>query len=644
MEFKTQEEYLLALAEALKYMNPKDATKVLQYYQTRITNAIEYGEKEADVIRNLPDIETVAKETYESHGVNYLEMRKKLLKRRQIFNNIIGIILSFFILIGFFVIMYFLVQSIANMFGLMFNAFKTGSGVDKYITPVAVLLYILCIVLLVVYVVDLFIILLSNFLGPIIKLKDETKHRKIFTFTITGFIEEKCKHQKVQIKLLVSFIVLLLICVGVSYSTNGYFKNSLNDTPSKSTTYTVGEDITTINVNGYNGNIYFKKAEDDKFIVEHQYEFVHNLDLTISNNKLNINLEMTKAYDVLNLLTEPTQNLIFYIPETYSNLDVFIDMDESIVDISDTSSIASANIKIESKGTCSVVNSYLSLLQVYGYEMNFAAANSIILNLELESSKGQTLIQQESLVRASTITNGSGYVKLENSNIVVLILNNKSGTIECSEIKGNYINLTSKMSVNTFKDIYYSNVIMDISSSCQLTISNSITSALKVKSNSSHVLLDYVQGEINLDSTSGHLYLSGVGSKIESASDNYNNYEGTTTLTINNTGSSCKTEIADCTFNKLSITQDGGFIDFKNSTLSDGMINAANCETIDLVDLSGSTCNLYISNVKETMVIDAKEKTGLKYVIKVIDTLSYARMLADEEVVDVVNEAAQSNE
>ena len=107
MEFKTQEEYLLALAEALKYLNPKDATKVLQYYQTRITNAIDYGEKEIDVIKNLPDVETVAKDTYESHGVNYLAMRKKLLKRRQIFNNIIGCIISFFILIGFFVIMYF---------------------------------------------------------------------------------------------------------------------------------------------------------------------------------------------------------------------------------------------------------------------------------------------------------------------------------------------------------------------------------------------------------------------------------------------------------------------------------------------------------------------------------------------------------
>ena len=36
MEFKTREEYILALAEALKYLNPKDATKVLRFYETRI--------------------------------------------------------------------------------------------------------------------------------------------------------------------------------------------------------------------------------------------------------------------------------------------------------------------------------------------------------------------------------------------------------------------------------------------------------------------------------------------------------------------------------------------------------------------------------------------------------------------------------
>ena len=253
-------------------------------------------------------------------------MRKKLMKRREVFNNIIGCIISFFILIGFFVIMYFLVKTIGNMFGLMFKTFESGIGIDKFITPIAVLFYILCVILLTVYVLDLFIILLSNFLGPVIKLKNEDKHRKIFSFTITGFIEEKCNHQKVQIKLLVSFLVLMIICICVSYTTNGYLKHSLNDTPSHKDLYTIEESAKYINIDGYNGNIYFKKSETNDFIVEYQYEFKHDFDVIIENNNLSINLEMTKAYDILNFLNEPIQVVyiatlvLFSIPAIFTTL------------------------------------------------------------------------------------------------------------------------------------------------------------------------------------------------------------------------------------------------------------------------------------------------------------------------------------
>lgn len=644
MEFKTQEEYLLALAEALKYMNPKDATKVLRYYETRITNAIEYGEKEEDVIRNLPDIETVAKETYESHGVNYLAMRKKLLKRKQIFNNIIGIILSLFIVVGFSVIIYFLGKSTANMFGLIGKTFQNGTGADKFVTPAAILLYVLCVLLLLIYVIDLFLILLSSFLSPIIKLKDEAKHRKIFTFTITGFIEEKSKNQKVQVKLLVSFIVLLLICVGVSYATGGYFKNSLNDVPSNSEIIKVDEVVDSINVTGYNGNIYFKKSETNEFIIEHQYEFKHDLNLLIKDNKLSVNLEMTKAYDILNLLNEPTQNIIFYIPEQINNLSINIDMDESIVDIADIT-LFNAYVLIESKGTLSVVNSEITMLQAKGYEMNFAVANSNILaQLELSILKGQTLIQQNSMVQTALIENGSSYLKFEDSEIKTLSIKNTSGTIDLKNLVGIAMVVTSSRSVNTLNNCKYAELDWTVSTSCQLTFSKTYAETIKVNATSSHVLLDYVKGNINLAATSGTLYISGVGENLESASSEYNSFDKETNLVINNSGSSCKTDIIDCNVNKISITQDGGFIKLKQSYLIDGSINATNNETIDLIDLRGDTCNLYISNVKETLIIDAKAKTGLKHVIKVIDTLSYARMLADSEVVDVINEAVTPNE
>ena len=639
MEFKTQEEYLLALAEALKYMNPKDATKVLRYYETRIINAIEYGEKEEVVIRNLPDIETVAKDTYESHGVNYLAMRKKLLKRKQIFNNIIGVIISFFIIVGFSVIMFFLGKSTANMFSLMGKTFESGSGADKFVTPIAILLYILCIILLLIYVIDLFLILLGGFLGPVIKLKDEAKHRKIFTFTITGFIEEKTKNQKVQVKLLISFIVLLFICIGVSYATNGYFKNSLNDIPSNKEIIIIEKEIEHINIEGYNGNIYFKKSNSDTFSIEHQFEFEHDLNLSINDKRLTINLEMTKAYDILNLLNEPTQNLIFYIPEHLTNLQVNIDMDESIVDISDVT-LFNAYVSIESKGTLSIVNSKITMVQTKAYEMNFAVANSnITAQLEVSINKGQTLIQQNSKVGYAIIENGSSYLKFEDSEISSIDIKNTSGTIDFKNLKGNLMNITSSRSVNTLNNCQYEKLEFTVSTTCQLTLSKTYADNIKVNATSSHVLLDYVKGDIDLTATSGTLYLSGVGENFDTASNEYNSYLNDTNLIINNNGASCKTDLIDCNLNKVSITQDGGFVKFKQSILLEGTINATNNETIDLIDLSGSTCNLYISNVKETFIIDAEKKTGLKFYIKVIDTLSYARMLADKEVVDVINEA-----
>lgn len=645
MDFKTQEEYLLALAEAIKYLNPKDATKVLRYYETRITNAIEYGEKEEDVIKNLPDIETVAKETYESHGVNYLAMRKKLMKRREIFNNIIGVIISFFIIVGFFVIMYFLLHSVVNMFNLLVNVFKSASGLDKFITPFSVLLYILCVVLLVIYVIDLFLILIANFLGPVIKLKDEDKHRKIFTFTITGLIEDKCKHQKVQPKLLVSFIVLLIICVCVSYSTDGYFKNSLNDTPSNSSIIEIEDNFTEINITGYNGNIYFKTTDSDTFTLEHQYEFEHDLNLTIENNILNINLEMTKAYDILNLLNEPTQNLIFNVPKNLTNKNVKINMDISVIDFSDIENFTNIDILVETKGTISVVNSNVSNLNVKGYEINLGIAKTEIKEqTNIETSKGQTLIQQESKLDNVKIINNSSYIKFDNSIINQLNIENASGTIEFNKINGITLDVKSRQSVNTYEDCGFQTIQLDISNSSKLTLTRIYGTNINITSANSQVLLNYVKGSTEIKATNGTLYLSGVGENYESLDSDYNKNNNLTSLKINNSGNACRVEAVDCKLTTLSLTQDGGFIKLEKSLVTMGSINATNLETIDLLNLSGNELDLYIANVKQTFIIDAEKNTGIKYVIKVIDTLSFARLLVDNEVVTIINEAAESNE
>ena len=88
-------------------------------------------------------------------------------------------------------------------------------------------------------------------------------------------------------------------------------KHILNNIPSNLQTINLDDKIKDININGYNGNIYFKQSETNSFYLEYMYEFEKTLDLKLENEILNISLEMTKSYDLLDLLTEPTQYLVF---------------------------------------------------------------------------------------------------------------------------------------------------------------------------------------------------------------------------------------------------------------------------------------------------------------------------------------------
>jgi hypothetical protein len=119
-----------------------------------------------------------------------------------------------------------------------------------------------------------------------------------------------------------------------SYAIDGYVKHSLNDSPSNTSVINLDYNISNINIQGYNGNIYFKQSETNEFYLEHKYEFKKNLNVSTSNNTLNLELEMSKSFDLLDLFTEPTQYLIFYIPTTISFNDIVISMDESTIDFS----------------------------------------------------------------------------------------------------------------------------------------------------------------------------------------------------------------------------------------------------------------------------------------------------------------------
>ena len=105
------EEFLLELETELQYLKPKDASEVLKYYRDRINIALDYGETIEHILAKLPTPQKIAAETYKSKGTDFLNIRKKQLRKKQIVNAIFSSILLFIMVVAFFAISFFLITS-----------------------------------------------------------------------------------------------------------------------------------------------------------------------------------------------------------------------------------------------------------------------------------------------------------------------------------------------------------------------------------------------------------------------------------------------------------------------------------------------------------------------------------------------------
>lgn len=640
MDYIKQEEYLLDLAEELKYLSPKDATKVLQFYQTKINNAIDYGEKEEDVLKKLPSPEQVAKDAYESHSVNYLEIRKRQFKRKKIFNNIVDAILTLVVLVSFLVIMYFLGSSILKMGALIWTLFTTKTGLDQIVSSISVFGYLIIVVLASIYVIDLFIIILSHFLGNLIKLKDEQLHRKIFTFTITGYIEEKTKHPKLQLKIIISVFVVTVILMVVSYCTKGYLYNSLNGIPSNQSEYILDSNINSIDLSGYKANIYLKKSDSTDFKIVHQYEFSDELEFKTSKDRLVIKIEDSSSYDIFDLLKEPVQNIIIYVPEeTTKSLN--IKLYDGIFDATDVY-LNNVVIDIETKGTISFVNTKTSTISVNGYDIAFAIQNTTANEVSYISTKGQFVINDKTILDKLSVNNNQSPLKFEDSVIKNITLKNSSGNIDFINVTGESVNYVSKTSQNNFTDCIFNEMSFEISNTCSLALTRVIGEKLNVKcEDQSYVIVDYVRiKDILIDAVSSNVFLTGVGVDYPTEKENYyNTYECLCNVSVKNKYNDSKTEITDCNILDLNIIQEQGYFICKKSLIKTGVLNLVKCNIVDLINLDGEVIDLYLNEIQTSMTIDADEKNDLVYKVRDWDAISSANIIRNEKTTNFIVEA-----
>ena len=69
---KTQNEFLEALEEELKYLKAQEVNEIIKHYQNKINAELDYGTLEAKIIKNLPEPKDIANEIYKSKGISYL--------------------------------------------------------------------------------------------------------------------------------------------------------------------------------------------------------------------------------------------------------------------------------------------------------------------------------------------------------------------------------------------------------------------------------------------------------------------------------------------------------------------------------------------------------------------------------------------
>ena len=612
MEYKSQEEYLLALAEELKYLQPKDATKVLQYYQTKISNAIDYGTPIEKVLSSLPDVEEVAKGAYESHGVKYLDIRKKQLKRKSIFDKIVNSILLTIIVFGFFTILFFLIKSYATTFTLFSKLIYLPNMLNKVLSILITILYILTVFFAFIYVIDLFYILITSFLSKIISFKDENLKRKVYGFTISGYLDEKFKTNKFLLKTIISIIVINICLMVASYTTKGYIYSTINDKASNSENIEVDSQTNNINIDAYDVNIAFKMTSDKESIT-HNYEFREGIKLDQKNDVLDIKVRKSEKYDIFSLLKEPTQTLIININKDNIYDTININANNASIDLTDAI-LNNIKINITGKTTTTIVNSNITSFSITGSNISLGVHNSKASKLEYESTSGQLVIEENSIINSLVIDNKQSGIKIVNSKFDDATITNSSGSINIDNINCDDFTMKSSTAKAYIYNSIFNKMNLEVSSTGLIGLDKIVAKEkVEAKCDASYITIDYLKTpSVNIDASKAAVLLNKIGSDIDTANKEYQDYKTTVNAKIVNLGSTSKTQITDSSINTLDLSQEEGYLIVQDTRLLNSKITCSRTAIVELINLDGELMDLYLSKISNYTKITSTSNPELQ--------------------------------
>ena len=217
----TVNEYLIELEEELKYLPKNKRKQLIATYRTKFNVDIDLGIPEEKITSSYKTPSEVAKEMYESEGVNYLERRKRTTKSNNIFKMILSIIGLIITCSAALILSYYMGYSVFRLFKLMFFL----EGAKEIICMLLFIIpFIIVLILVYLYLVDI-IILIFNFLLERF-MNGLEKEYKYADFSIIDIIEEKINKKKIFKKILIASAICFVLFGFVNYFLKTYLYRS----------------------------------------------------------------------------------------------------------------------------------------------------------------------------------------------------------------------------------------------------------------------------------------------------------------------------------------------------------------------------------------------------------------------------------
>ena len=603
---KTAIEYLQALEEELKYLPSKEVHNVIKVYQEKINNALDYGDPIEKILKELPSPASIAKGIYDSKKVNYLDRRQKEYRRKELVNSLTSLILAVIVILVFLgIVGYLTVVS----FGML-EILPKFNGADKIIMSGFVISYLITMLLVAVYLVDLGLLittfLLSKFLSAFKNLKID--YESFQSFSLTGLVDQLLKKKNVIGKTLLVVVLIMFVFGATSVVGKGYLSRSFSDTVSSKNEEIVElEDvISTINLENTKAKVIIKTGE--KFRIIKNSEFDRHFEVIISNNEATINFDKHQNYDFLGILNEPTIVITIEMPKA-KNVNIKLDRGQ----------IAFDNVNVN-ESNVSLLSGSIALKDVKAESFTFKTedaelnSNSCIYNkVNLDIVHGRFASSSDKYGEA-IINNGSGDVAIKDNEFTSLKLKNVSGTVVVQKSKIDMYDYESNASILTMSEIESKFFNITAINASQFTLTDLKAELYTFDLNAGYLNVSKIVGDVNIVKSFSNMTFSELVGDIKGTIDNstfavYNSVFDLLDVNLTN----CNLDLDNVTIKNIDIVCNKVQVIFLDVYSEDIKLelNISNLEYYN--NTSKPVGNIYIKNVGSQYNINETVKhSGIK--------------------------------